>query len=169
MNTYEVNKETFKVTDLKSATWCMEKIRDINNKINEKEEIANEIISRAEEDIRKAKEWLKEETEEHNNDKNYLELLLTQYYQNEKRIDKKFKLKTPFGVVTSRKDQKWNYDEEKVIEYCKREGLEFVKVSEKLDKSELKKICKNGANPITGELIDGIEIVEEENISVKVE
>ena len=110
MNTYEVNKETFKVTDLKSATWCMEKIRDINNKINEKEEIANEIISRAEEDIRKAKEWLKEETEEHNNDKNYLELLLTQYYQNEKRIDKKFKLKTPFGVVTSRKNQKWNYD-----------------------------------------------------------
>ena len=47
--------------------------------------------------------------------------------------------------------------------------LEFVKVSEKLDKSELKKICKYGANPITGELIEGIEIVEEENISVKVE
>ena len=169
MNTYEVNKETFKVTDLKSATWCMEKIRDINNKINEKEEIANEIISRAEEDIRKAKEWLKEETEEHNSSKEYFETLLTQYYQNEKRIDKKFKLKTPFGKVESRKTKKWIYDEEKVIEYCKREGLEFVKIIETLDKAKLKKVCKEGANPLTGEIISGIEIEEVENISVKVE
>ena len=65
---------------------------------------------------------------------------------------------------------KWFYDDEQaIIDYCNVNQIDAIKVEEKLDKTSLKKICKNGVNQETGEVLPGIRIEKTETITVKVE
>ena len=92
-------KEEFKVIDLQSATWVLRKLRAVNEKMNEINTIAVEEISRI-------NEWAEKEVKSLNDDKEYFEGLLSAYYIEERAKDKKFKLSTPYGKVTSRKTSK---------------------------------------------------------------
>ena len=156
-------REEFKVTDLQSATWALRKLRAVNEKMNEINTVAAEQIA-------SINEWAEKEVKSLNDDKEYFEGLLSAYYIEERAKDKKFKLSTPFGKVTSRKTSKYIYeDEQAIMDYCNMNEIDVIRVKEELDKSSFKKLCKDGVNQETGEIIPGVRVEVVENISVKTE
>lgn len=169
MSENEVVKEAYKVKDLKSATWCMDKIAEYKKEIEEKSKIAKEEIALLEAKIKQNKDWIKKETEEFESSKTFFESLLIEYYKGEKAVNKKFKLSTPYGSLTARKTKKWYYDnEEEIKEYFKENDPELVKIKTEIDKNELKKRYPEGINLNTGEIIPSIRIEEEENFTIKI-
>lgn len=158
-----VEREGFKIDSLEGATWAFRKLRALTEK---QEEVKN--LAAAE--IEKVEAWRDKELENYTNDKAYFEGLLTDYYVDERAKDSKFKLSTPYGKVTSRKSKKWVYEsEEQLIKYCKDNNIPVVRVKEELDKTNLKKIYKDGVNTETGELLPFIHIDESTSITVKAE
>ena len=156
-------KEEFKVTDLQGATWALRKLRALNEKIAEINTLAIEEISRI-------NEWAEKEVKSLNDDKEYFEGLLSAYYVEERAKDKKFKLSTPYGKVTSRKTTKYIYeDEQAVMDYCNLNEIDAIRVKEELDKTAFKKLCKDGVNQATGEIIPGVRVETVDNISIKAE
>ncbi|MBE6050621.1 MAG: hypothetical protein E7214_08200 [Clostridium sp.] len=158
-----VEREGFKIDSLEGATWAFRKLRALSEKQEEAKKIADE-------EIAKIEAWRDNEIDAYANDKNYFEGLLTEYYVKERAKDKKFKLSTPYGKVTSRKTKKWVYEsEEQLLKYCKDNKIPAVRVKEELDKAGLKKLYKDGVNAETGELLPFIHIDESTSITVKVE
>lgn len=158
----EVN-ESFKIENLEGATWAFRKLRAIVTKKSEIEAVAAEEITRIE-------TWKKLEIEKYESDIQYFEYILSEYYAAEKTKDSKFKLSTPYGKVSCRKSSKWIYeDEQALIDYCNVNEIDAIRIKEELDKTNLKKICKNGVNQETGELLPGLRIEETETITVKAE
>ena len=150
-------REGFKIEDLEGATWAFRKLRAIENK-------EADIKAIAEEEIARVNNWKETEL------KQYFEFLLSEYYKNEKAKDKKFKLSTPYGKVTSRKSSKWNYEnEEALTKYLKDNRPELVRVEEEVNKTELKKVFKDGIDKETGEVLPFVTIEETETITVKAE
>ncbi|EHN15517.1 host-nuclease inhibitor Gam family protein [Clostridium sporogenes] len=161
------NQETFKITDLKGASWALRKIKECKESILEKEELARVEKERIE-------EWLNNETKSDLVSLEYFNGLLLQYYKELKQKDPKAKIRTPYGKITSRKNKKWNYgNEEELIKYLTSNGYDnLIKLKEEVNKTELKKnfIVNNGMvlDKETGEIIPNISVEEVENISVKV-
>lgn len=156
-------KEEFKVTDLQEATWALRKLRALNEKIDEINAIAVEEISRI-------NEWAEKEVKSLNYDKEYFERLLSAYYVEERAKDKKFKLSTPYGKVTSRKTTKYIYeDEQAIMDYCNTNEIDVIRVKEELDKTVFKTLCKDGVNQETGEVVPGVRVEVVESISIKAE
>ena len=83
---------------------------------------------------------------------------------------KKFKLSTPYGKVTSRKTSKYIYeDEQAIMDYCNINEIDAIRVKEELDKTAFKKLCKDGVNQATGEIVPGVRVETVEKISIKAE
>ena len=159
----EETKEGFKIESLEGATWAFRKLRAITNKKAEIEAVASEEIARVE-------AWKKSEVEKYESDTEYFESLISAYFVEERSKDKKFKLSTPYGKVSTRKASKWIYeDEEALKQYVKDNEIDAIRIKEEIDKTNLKKICKDGVNHETGELLPGVTIEDTETITVKVE
>lgn len=154
--------EGFKIQNLEGAVWTFRKLRAIEAKKAEIKAIADE--ERARIDV-----WEQQEIKQYEADKEYFEGLLSAYYVEQKAQDKKFKLSTPYGKVTSRKDKKWIYEEEQLIDYLEMEDPEGVRIKREVDKTYLKKKYKDGVNQETGEILPYVRIEESESISVKAE
>ena len=162
-NDLEEVREAFAINDLQGATWAFRKLRAI-------EEKQRELTSIAIEEKNRIDEWLSKESKSLDDDKAYFEGLLSAYYIEERAKDKKFKLSTPYGKVTSRKTEKYIYeDEQAIMDYCNMNELDVIRVKEELDKSAFKKICKGGVNQETGEVVPGVRVETVESISVKPE
>ena len=162
-NDLEEAREVFAINDLQGATWAFRKLRAI-------EEKQRELTSIAIEEKNRIDEWLSKENKSLDDDKTYFEGLLSAYYIEERAKDKKFKLSTPYGKVTSRKTEKYIYeDEQAIMDYCNMNELDVIRVKEELDKSAFKKICKGGVNQETGEVVPGVRVETVESISVKAE
>lgn len=162
-NDLEESREVFSINDLQGATWAFRKLRAI-------EEKQKEITAIAIEEKLRIDEWLSNESKSLNDDKAYFEGLLSAYYIEERAKDKKFKLSTPYGKVTSRKTEKYIYeDEQAIMDYCNMNELDVIRIKEELDKSAFKKICKGGVNQETGEVVPGVRVETVESISVKAE
>lgn len=162
-NDLEEVREVFSINDLQGATWAFRKLRAIEEKVNELNVVADKEISRV-------KEWLSNEVKSLEADKEFFEGLLSAYYIEEKAKDKKFKLSTPYGKVTSRKTEKYIYEDvQAIMDYCNMNELDVIRVKEELDKSAFKKICKGGVNQETGEVVPGVRVETVESISVKAE
>ena len=162
-NDLEEVREAFAINDLQGATWAFRKLRAI-------EEKQRELTSIAIEEKNRIDEWLSKESKSLDDDKAYFEGLLSAYYIEERAKDKKFKLSTPYGKVTSRKTEKYIYeDEQAIMDYCNMNELDVIRVKEELDKSAFKKICKGGVNQETGEVVPGVRVETVESISVKAE
>ena len=131
-------REGFKIENLEGCTWAFRKIRAIENKKTEIEAIAAAEIERI-------NNWKEQELKQYEGDKEFFEGLLTNYYIEEKAQDKKFKLSTPYGKVTSRKTKKWFYEEEQLIDYLDMEDPKGVRVKKEIDKTYLKDKYKDGA------------------------
>jgi phage host-nuclease inhibitor protein Gam len=164
----EIEKQRFKVDSLESANWCLKKLAVLEKEQQEKEELAKKEIQRIE-------EWLKSEKERIANSKRFFECLLEEYFVAEKEKNPKFKISTPYGKVSSRKQQpKWVYDNEKAINSLKQAGLnDLIKIKEEIDKNKLKKsvtIVNGQAVTEDGEILEGITVEEQpEKIVIKAE
>ena len=156
-------KESFKIENLEGATWAFRKLRAIASKKLEIEAVASEEISRVE-------AWKKSELGKYESDTEYFESLISAYFFEERSKDKKFKLSTPYGKVSSRKTEKYIYeDEQAIIDYCNMNEIDAIRVKEELDKAAFKKVCKGGVNHETGEIVPGVRVEETETITVKAE
>jgi len=154
-------REGFKIENLEGATWAFRKLRAIENK-------EADIKAIAEEEMARITSWRDAELKQYEADKQYFSFLLEEYYKNEKAKDKKFKLSTPYGKVTARKSSKWNYEnEEALVKYLKDNKPELVRVKEEVNKTELKKVFKDGVDKETGEVLPFVTIEETETITVK--
>ena len=128
-------REGFKIDSLEGATWGFRKLRAINEKESELKAIA-------EGEIAKIRTWLESELKATQSDREYFEGILTEYYLNEWLKNSKFKLSTPYGKVSSRKTDKYIYEDEQAIkDYCNVNQLDCIRVKEELDKTAFKKIC----------------------------
>lgn len=156
-------KDEFKVVDLSSATWTMRKLKEIADK-------KAEIKAVADTEIERINKWQEEELKYHEDNREYFEGLLSVYYVEQKKTDKKFTLKTPYGKVTSRCISKWLYeDEEKLMEYLEAEDTRAIRIKKEIDKTYLKGNFKDAVNKNTGELLPGVRIEETESITIKAE
>jgi len=105
--------------------------------------------------------------------KNFFEGLLIEYYVNQRELDDKFKLSTPYGKVSSRKQQpQWNYEDDKTIEWLEKNNNKLIRIKKEVNKAELKKLYTiHKGNVVTkdGEIIEGITIENRaDTISIKI-
>ena len=158
---FEVD-EKFRVTDLNSADWCLEKIAEKEALISEVRDLATakkQLIDR----------WEQKETERHLRSIQFFQYLLGQYLAEQREKDPKFKISTPMGLVSTRAQQpEWNIeDEDRVIELLEISGQSaFIRVKKELKKGDIKKACteiRNGV-PI---LITGTDQVMLQGIKVE--
>lgn len=156
-------RDSFKVDSLETATWAFKKLRAI-------EEKEAEIKDTAQKEIDIAIKWRDKELEQYVKEKEYFNYLLEEYYRTERARDKKFKLSTPYGRATSKTGNKFIYDnEEEIINYCDENNIEALKLKKELDKNTFKKLCPNGVNEETGEIIPGVRVEKEVmTVSIKV-
>ncbi|SUK82274.1 bacteriophage Mu Gam-like protein [Staphylococcus aureus] len=84
LETFEQD-DRFKVTDLDSANWVFKKLDAITTKENEINELANKEIERI-------NEWKDKEVEKLQNDKEYLQSLVIEYFRIQKEQDSKFQV-----------------------------------------------------------------------------
>ena len=156
----EEQKESFRVKDLESADWCFEQITEAQEKVAEINEYADK-------KIQKIKKWQEDKLSSIDSSKIYFESLLSSYYREQKQINNKFKLSTPFGKVTSRKTKKmFIEDEEKLIDYFK-DNEAAIRIKKELDKKYINATYKDGVDPTTGEILPFVYIEEVESITVK--
>ena len=162
-------QDDFVIDDDHKANWALKKIRQMKNKIAEKEEFAQK-------EIDEIKKWLEEETSKLEDSIEYFESMLTEYAMKMKEEDEDLKThKLPAGKLQFRKRRpKWNYDNEKLMEHLEKSGRgELIRVKKLPDKRKLKKQVEVAGNKVvdaeTGEIIEGIEVQERgESFKVKV-
>lgn len=165
--TEEEAKERFKIKSLEAASWAFRKIKALNQDIE-----ATKALAKAEYD--RIKEWEIKATKDTENSIKFFEFLLTEYYLDNKEIYPKFKVSTPYGKVSSRKQQpEWLYDNEKAIKWLLEHDENLVRVKYEPDKANIKKAFKIvGDNVVSedGEIVEGITILERpEAVVIKVE
>ncbi|CDZ74846.1 Bacteriophage Mu Gam like protein [Peptoniphilus sp. ING2-D1G] len=157
-------RESFKVTDMASADWCFRKISAIKKDIAEKERYADL-------EIEKYVAFKDKEKKAADDSIAFFESLLIAYYEEQKAIDDKFKLKTAQGSLSARKTKSYKYDDDKVIAFLKENGIDgYIKTEEKLKKQELKTDFKaiNGSLVTeNGEIIDGVVIEDVTSYTIK--
>lgn len=148
-----IQDNSFHITDKASAEWALRKIRAYKQQIKENEELYNA-------EIQRLNEWLESVNKKANDNIDYFTALLQEYMIKELEKDPKNRsIKLPSGTVRFRKQQpEWQFDEEKVINWLKNNKPELVKVIEKFDKNDVKKIVKE-----TGEIVDGVKIESRED------
>lgn len=164
----EIEKQRFKVDSLESANWCLRKLAAL-------EKQQSEIDALAQKEIERIQNWQQSEKEKIDFSKRFFECLLEEYFRSEREKNPKFKLSTPYGKVSSRKQQpKWTYDDEKLLNSLESAGLkDFIRIKKEVDKAALKKaVTVLGGQAVTadGEIIKGITIEEQpEKIVIKPE
>lgn len=164
--TEEEQKERFKISDIDGANWVFRKLRAITEKGNEIKELANKEIERI-------KNWEEAELKNLEYSTEFFEGLLIEYFVRQKEMDPKFKISTPYGKVSSRKSQpKWNYEDDKVLEWLKENDKELIRIKEEINKAELKKkyqVMNGQVVTEDGEIVEGITVTEQpDSISIKV-
>lgn len=152
--------ESWKVEDEASANWALRKIKEHENEIKR-------INDFAEQEISKIESWANKEVDQHKRDIDFFQSKLAEYAMDLREKDNKFKtLKLPNGRVRFRKRQpQWKYDDKTLIQSLKQAGMtDYIKVEEKPVKSDIKKVLEvidgKTINPETGEVVEGIEVIE---------
>lgn len=159
----EERAEGFKIDNLEGATWAFRKLRAIEAKKTEIKAIADEEKARI--DL-----WEEQQLKQYEADTEFFEGAISAYFIEKRAKDKKFKLSTPYGKVSSRKTEKYIYEDEQAIkDYCNVNEIDAIRVKEELDKAAFKKLCKGGINQETGEVVPGVRVESIETITVKAE
>lgn len=161
----ELVQKQFVVDSLSSADWVMRKIKENKDR-------SGEIIDYAKEEIQRLQQFIKKEESRRDNNVAYLTQLLENYLLQRREEDPNFKLKTVTGTASTRKSTSWNYDDEKLIDFLKKNDMaEFIRVKEEVNKADFKKaaIVTDSGVVVTeaGEVIDGVEVTQEEKLSIR--
>lgn len=163
----------FRVTDLQSANWAFRKMSALQAEIDEKKKLAALEIDRI-------KQWLEEETKASESSISYFNSLVEGYYREQRENDPKYRLKTPYGTVSSRKQQPEYKYTDVCISSLKNVGMEELvntKVTETVDKKAVKDKIKEGTLIVKdemlitsdGEVVEGVSVLDrEDTITVKV-
>src|SRR5690625_5230200 len=122
----------------------------------------------ADAEIHKIEQWRERENEQANNSIKYFQGLLAEYAVSKREKDPHLKtINLPNGRFGFRKRQpKWKYDNEKVVETLEKLGMtDLVRIKKEPKKSDIKKVFEvvNGkaVNPETGEVVEGIEVINQ--------
>lgn len=154
----------FKVDSLESANWCLKKLG-----ILEKQQKENEALAKKE--IERIKEWQEKENQSIEKSKKFFSSLLEEYFIEEKAKNPKFKVSTPSGKITSKKQTpKWTYEDEKVITALETAGLnDLIRVKKELDKNGIKKALTVVGKQVVnddGEIIAGIKVEDQPDLVI---
>src|SRR5699024_6402117 len=156
-------KDTFTVDDENKANWALRKIRDLKYQIEQ-----NNALATAE--IDKIEQWQQEVNSSAQDSIDYFQGLLAEYAMQKKKDDPKFKtMKLPNGRFGFRKRQpKWNYDDDAVLQALETANLDdIIRVKKAPSNAGMKKafdgVGDKWINPDTGEVIDGVTVVEQDD------
>ena len=154
------DNEAFKVTNEGQANWALRKIKQLQEEKKKNEQIA-------EDEINKIKSWLDHVNKDADDSIEYFKSLLAEYAMKQRENDPKFKsIKLPNGRIRFVKQRpKWVYDDKLLLKSLKEQDAEeLIRVKEEPNKAAIKKlfVVQNGKliNPGTGEVIEGVEVVE---------
>lgn len=154
------NKEQFIVDNIDKADWAFEKLAETNEQIEQIDDRYNKKLDRL-------NAWREEEIGALESNKTYFETLLTEYYIQQKAINPKFKLTSEYGAVSSRTTKAYVYSDEEVISWLEENNSDLIRVKKEINKTEFKKLYKDGINAETGEVVPGIELEEKTTYAVK--
>ena len=169
----EEEQERFKVTDDDRACWALQKIKELEDQVEEKEALAQRQIDQV-------NSWLDKETSSLEKQINNFNNMLFEYAQKLREEDPTMKTHSlPFGKLQFRKRRpKWQYEDE-LLDTVKEKIPDAVRVKEDVDKRTLKKIVKDSGNykilddgrvvnTETGEFVEGLKVVDRgESFKVK--
>ena len=155
-------QEKFKVTNDRQAEWVIEKANEDLTEISRFKESLEEKLGEIREKLNKLHE-------EENKVKEWRDSYLAEYFET---IPKEYKKKTktmekyrlPSGeIIKKYPGPEFKRDNDKLLDWIKFNGLDYVEIKESPKWGELKKITKviNG-QVVTedGEIIEGVEVVE---------
>ncbi len=164
----EDQREVWKVEDDLAADWCLDKIRESKAEYSRFEMVANA-------KIQQIQEVLKKQKRECDNEVNFFEWKLREYFETVKTEDTKTlkKYKLPSGQLKMKKSSiTFDYDKNKLLEVAEKdEGMNhYIKVKKDFDWANFKRNLAIEGNSIvnkeTGEIIEieglGLKTKEEE-------
>lgn len=148
---FEIEKEAYEITSLEEALLTFEQIFDEQSK-----------IKNLKDKIKQTKAFYENQIKYEEFKVENLKNALLAYYEKEKMVNPKVKIKSPFGnFVNHKESQDFELDEEKLIE--KYSGTDLVKTKSTLYKGDLKKrlsvIGDKVIDAETGEVVDGAKPV----------
>lgn len=161
-------KEIFKITDLSSADWVLRKRKEVLDRLEKETEYAKA-------EVQKYQNFINNQEKAANEQIAYFDFLITEYLEAQKEVDPKFKLITAVGQANFRNSKSWRYEDDEVMSFLKENKMdEFirVKVTESLNKTELKKALKvvdGKAVTEDGEIMPGITVEDTQTLTVKME
>ena len=156
-------KKPFQITNIDSCNWAFRKLAVVQLK-------EDDIRMTAENEINRITQWKNKELEKLQSEKEFFEGLLQEYFLKEKATDPKFKINTPYGKVSSRKQQpEYKYDVDKFIEWAeKNEHVDLIRIKKEVDKTATKKAFAINGNQLvdedTGEIVEGATVASREDI-----
>lgn len=168
----EQKYERFKIGNLEQANWALRKISAFVKKIGETNQLADKEVERIE-------EWRQAENNKVKNSMSFFEGLLIEYFTKEKAKDPKFKISSPYGKVSTRKQQsQWIFEDEEFIKYIEAAKPDLIRIKKEVNKADFKKIVGEGkefslledkiVNMESGEVVSGVSITEQpEKIIIK--
>lgn len=161
----EVEKKQFEIEDLSGVDWALRKIQKNNERLKEtKDYVDNEKM--------KYDLLYKRQQEMIENNNQYLQYLIKNYLDIKREEDPKYKITTAIGTVSTRKSTNWKYDDEKLLDFFKKNDMtKYIRVKEEVNKVDFKKeaIVTDSGVVVTeaGEIIDGVEVTQEEKLSIR--
>lgn len=155
-------KKKFIITAPEQADWAIEQVIEEQERFKLYEQAINHKIE-------KLKEDLLQEKEKSENRTSWLRFKLGEYIKRDdvpaKDTKTQMSLKLPSGTIKFIKSKlDYDRDDDELLEYCKENATDFIKIKESVNWVEFKKHLeiKNDIviNKDTGEIIDGINVIE---------
>ena len=149
----------FEVDSEVKANWAFNRLREIRE-----EREKHQAKYKAHKD--ELEEWNKSKTDALDKSEEYFTELLKVYYHEEKEKDPDYELDTPAGRLSTTMRKKWDYEDEKLVEYLESHDFEdLVKVTKRAKKADIKKAftpLEDGfVYDSNGEKVEGIRIKDE--------
>lgn len=155
-------QEKFKVTNDRQAEWVIEKANEDLTEISRFKESLEEKLGEIREKLNKLHE-------EENRVKEWRDSYLAEYFET---IPEEYKKKTktmekyrlPSGeIIKKYPSPEFRRDNDKLLDWIKASGLDYVEVKETPKWGELKKVAKVAGNQVVtkdGEIVEGVEVIE---------
>lgn len=155
-------QEKFKVTNDRQAEWVIEKANEDLTEISRFKESLEEKLGEIREKLNKLHK-------EENRVKKWRDSYLAEYFET---IPEEYKKKTktmekyrlPSGeIIKKYPSPEFRRDNDKLLDWIKASGLDYVEVKETPKWGELKKVAKVAGNQVVtkdGEIVEGVEVIE---------
>ena len=156
----------FVIDNDSKANWALRKIRHMKQNQKKNKKLAESQIEKIKKEIDEINHWLEKENDKIQKNIDFMKTKLKNYAYDLK--DENPGLKThnlPFGALKFRKRRpKWNYEDDRLLEFAQKNLKEAIKVKKKVDKRKLKKksevVGDKAVLEDTGEIIEGVKVVQ---------